>query len=332
MRKSLNVIWSCLFLSIGFLVAGEVAEAQNHSKYETFLSAKEAGQSFEIQGEYSGSKDEDGFEEKLGVQVIALGNDQFHAVGYPGGLPGDGWDGEKVEADGKLHDGKVEFREGEYAGIWSDGVIKIYAGDQLLGTLEKVVRKSPTLGAKPPEGATVLFDGTSAENFQNGRLSEDHLLKQGCVSKQEFGDYTLHLEFLLSYMPDARGQARANSGMYVNGRYEVQVLDSFGLTGEWNECGGIYKVARPNVNMCFPPLSWQTYDVDFTAPRFDEDGKKVKNAVITVRHNGVVIHDNLELPDVTAGGKFKTEGPTGPLYLQDHRDEIRFRNIWVAEK
>ena len=127
----------------------------------------------------------------------------------------------------------------------------------------------------------------------------------------------------------ASGQARGNSGVYVQSRYEVQVLDSFALEGENNECGGIYKVARPSVKMCLPPLSWQTYDVSFTAAKFDKAGKKLAPAVTTIRHNGVVIHDKLTLK-LTAGGGRNDEKP-GALYLQNHGDPVRFRNIWVVE-
>ena len=115
------------------------------------------------------------------------------------------------------------------------------------------------------------------------------------------------------------------------GSYETQMLDSFGLEGKDNECGGIYKVAPPKVNMCLPPLAWQTYDVDFTAPRF-EGGKKVKNARVTVRHNGVVVHDDVEITTLTPGGTLKEERPAGPLHLQNHDNPVRYRNIWVLPK
>ena len=111
----------------------------------------------------------------------------------------------------------------------------------------------------------------------------------------------------------------------------MQILDSFGLEGKNNECGGIYMIAEPKVNMCFPPLVWQTYDIDYTPAQF-EGGKKVKNARITVRHNGVLIHDNVELTHATTAAPLG-EGPEpGPVYLQDHGTPVRYRNVWVVEK
>ena len=107
------------------------------------------------------------------------------------------------------------------------------------------------------------------------------------------------------------------------------MLDSFGLTGEDNECGGIYQVARPRVNMALPPLQWQTYDIDFTAARFDSAGDKTVNARLTVRHNGVVIHEGLEIPGPTGGGDPESALP-GPILLQDHWNPVVYRNIWLV--
>jgi hypothetical protein len=117
----------------------------------------------------------------------------------------------------------------------------------------------------------------------------------------------------------------------VQNRYEIQVLDSFALEGENNECGGVYSMKAPSVNMCFPPLSWQTYDIDFTAARFEGD-KKVANARLTLYHNGVKIYDNIELTDKTPGGAPQEAPGVGPLMLQDHGNSVAFRNIWVVEK
>ncbi len=152
------------------------------------------------------------------------------------------------------------------------------------------------------------------------------------TSKQKFKAFKLHMEFQLSYMPEARGQGRSNSGVYMQGRYEVQILDSFGLEGKNNECGGIYEVSAPKVNMCYPPLAWQTYDIDFTPATFDDDGKKTANARITARHNGVLIQDDVEVPHATRAAPVK-EGPDpGPIYIQDHGNPVRLRNIWLVEK
>ncbi|MBW3543037.1 MAG: DUF1080 domain-containing protein [Planctomycetes bacterium] len=298
------------------------------------ITQQEAGPDYAIQGEYEGEHQTDEGKKRIGVQVVALGEGKFHAVAYPGGLPGAGFSGdEKIEADGTLADGKAVFETDKGRGVVADGKLSIQNLDgDALGTLEKTVRKSPTLGKKPPKDAVVLFDGSSAENFQGGKLTEDGLLQPGATSKQKFQDFTLHVEFLLSFMPQAQGQARSNSGVYMQGRYEVQILDSFGLEGKHNECGGIYSVKDPDVNMCLPPLQWQTYDIDFTAARYDESGKKLKNARMTVKHNGVVIHHDVEVPKATTAAPVQ-EGPEpGPIYIQDHGNPLRFRNIWLLPR
>lgn len=289
---------------------------------------------FPFQGEYVGKVKTDEGELKFGVQVIALGQGKFHAVGYRDGLPGDGWNGQdKIEADGTRDGEAVTFKSDMGQGTLTKGKLTLTTPDgKELGVLEKVERKSPTLGAKPPEGAVVLFDGSNADAWQNGKV-ENGLLVQGTTSKQRFGSHKLHIEFRLPYAPEERGQGRGNSGLYLQGRYEVQMLDSFGLKGEQNECGGIYSVAAPRVNMCLPPLTWQTYDVDYTAGQYDADGKVVKNPRITVRHNGVIIHDNVELPGErnTTAAPVKAGPEPGPVYLQDHGNPVRYRNIWVVE-
>ncbi len=202
-------------------------------------------------------------------------------------------------------------------------------------------KPSPTLGREAPEGAVALFDGSDLDHWvKRGNPSEPagwKLVEGGAMevaggdimTREKFGDHELHLEFRLPYMPGARGQGRANSGVYPQGRYELQVLDSYGLNGEDNECGGIYTLAQPLVNMCAPPLVWQTYDITFRAPRFASGGERISAARITVVHNGTVIHDDLELEKPTGGALNGEEEGPGPLLLQDHGNPVWYRNIWA---
>jgi mono/diheme cytochrome c family protein len=264
---------------------------------------------FAVQGEYTG--------ENVALQVVALGDGEFRTVLYRGGLPGDGWDETEPVVSEEDRDSVQEMLEDL--------------------ELEKVRRESPTLGREPPEGAVVLFDGTR-ETFEKhwaggARMTDDGLLEQGATSKDTFRDFTFHLEFLLSYIPHARDQGRGNSGVYYQGRYETQILDSFGLEGKNNEAGGIYEISDPDLNMCFPPLTWQTYDVDFTAARFDADGKKTADARMTVRLNGVVVQNDVPVPRTTRAAPVGNESAEpGPIYIQNHGNPIRFRNIWVLPR
>jgi hypothetical protein len=202
--------------------------------------------------------------------------------------------------------------------------------------LQKTVRKSPTLGKEPPEGAIVLFDGTGTDHWQGGRLDpKTKLLNtdgRDIRTRRKFNNYTMHVEFMLPFRPDARGQGRGNSGFYQVDHYEVQILDSFGLQGVDNECGGIYSIRDPNINMCFPPLTWQTYDVEFTNAVVGTDGKKTRSAILTLTHNGVVIHDGLEIGGKTGGSRPDPVGTPGPHKLQGHGNPLQFRNIWIVEK
>lgn len=333
MRRFLRLsIAAGLILGLTAL-AGEAAQKKKKNKKRNktktaFLDAKSAGADFQVQGEYVGKI---GTGTKLGAQVIARGDGKFDAVLYAKGLPGAGWDGKtRVKLTGARDGKKTKFIGRNFNGTIEDGVFQGIAEAGVEFRLEKTIRKSPTLGMKPPKNALVLFDGSNVDQWQGMKIEEGKLLGVGGHTKKKFKDFTLHLEFRTPFMPYASGQARGNSGMYLLDQYECQVLDSFGLSGENNECGGIYKVARPRVNMCLPPLSWQTYDVDFKAARFNDKGKKTADAVVTIRHNGVDIHKDLKLK-VTPGGHQSDEKP-GALYLQNHGDPVRFRNIWIVEK
>jgi hypothetical protein len=201
-----------------------------------------------------------------------------------------------------------------------------------------------TPSTPPPEGATVLFDGKSLDGWQsrkgNGPAGWTLLpggvaqVKPGTgdiLTKEKFdGHFKLHVEFRVPYMPQAKGQARGNSGVYLQGRYEVQVLDSYGLQSKDDDCGGIYKVARPLVNACKAPTVWQSYDIDFTAP-VCENGKKVAPGRISVLHNGVKIHDNVAITtDNTTAGLGGDPCTPGPIMLQDHGNLVQYRNVWLV--
>jgi hypothetical protein len=334
-------IWiaSCLLVGLAATVRADDTPKPKSDKKPQIVAvdAATAGPDFAFQGEYSGGPEN----HKIGVQVIADGDGQFAIRALMGGLPGDGWDGkEQKQFKGKLEDGKVKFGDDKSEAVIADGKIIVMHGDSSF-KLEKVTRKSPTEGAKPPEGAVVLFDGKSLDMWTkmdrksptSWVLRDDGVMqvKGGdIITKQQFGAFTLHVEFMLPFMPSARGQGRANSGVYVQNRYELQVLDSFALKGLNNEAGGFYQASDPIVNMCYPPLQWQTYDIDYTPAKF-EDGKKAVNGRCTVKHNGVVVQDNVELKKPTPGGVAEAETPDG-IHLQDHGNPLMFRNIWIVEK
>ena len=302
---------------------------------------------FAIQGEYVGELPFADGKKKIGAQVIAKGLGEFDVKFYPGGLPGDGWNpkfGDKGNPTNSPNLGKAK-REGEKvvlsslpdnkpAGSIADGSLHITNPDNpaISGSLKKVNRTSKTMGAKPPEGALVLFAGEGDEKNWNGgkivTLSDGKYLNVGVKSKEKFGAFTAHVEFRLPWMPNSTGQGRGNSGVYFQDRYECQVLDSFGLNGENNECGGIYTQHKPSVNMCLPPLVWQTYDIEFVPAQF-ADGKKTKNGRATVYHNGVKIHDDIEFPKECPGGA-KEDATPGPFQFQNHGDPVVYRNVWAV--
>jgi hypothetical protein len=197
--------------------------------------------------------------------------------------------------------------------------------------------------AKPPRGAIVLFDGKELSKWvsRDGKsparweITPDGAMqvKPGTgdiMTRDEFGSFQLHIEFNIPPMPQASGQGRGNSGVYLHGLYEIQVLDSYqNETYAKGGCAAIYGIKDPDKNMAKPPGQWQTYDITFIAPKFDDAGNVIANPRVTVRWNGVLVHDNVEIPHITAGGIGDRMRKTGPILLQDHGNPVKYRNIWI---
>lgn len=198
-----------------------------------------------------------------------------------------------------------------------------------------------------PTGAVVLFDGTSLDGWQttDRKPARWTLVGGGAMqvakgtgdiqTTQAFGDVEVHVEWATPKPAEGRDQDRGNSGVFLMGKYEVQVLDSYGnITYADGSAASIYGEFPPRVNACRPPGEWQTYDIRFTRPRFDASGKLVSPARMTVRHNGILVHDDAALVGPTSNGRrdpYVAHPDRLPLKLQDHGHPVRFRNIWVRD-
>ncbi len=311
----------CLFIASSLAVAA----ADDAQTWTDPATAQREDPDFAIQGEYRN--------ETMGAQVVALGGGKFDVYLLEDGLPGAGWEPGKSRLHLKSENNHFADAATQTTAKLEYGRLAVTKADGTQHALTRIERQSPTLNAKPPAGAVVLFDGTSADAWENAKMESSLLWANASTTKQRFGSYTLHLEFRTPYKPHARGQKRGNSGVYHSGRWETQILDSFGLDGRDNECGGIYSISKPRLNMCLPPLDWQTYDVEFTDAKFDETGKRTTWPRITVKLNGVVVHENRELAkDFTTSAPMSTplSAPEGPIHLQNHGNPVVFRNIWIV--
>ena len=330
--------WSCPRLILSSLILIAIGAGNAHAadgpRGPVHTEPPTDDPSFLLMGEFVGpiTVGENEYE-TVALQIRPLGDGDFDAISYRGGLPGQ----QKHEAEatrmiGKLSDGFLVLSGGPWA-IFAetDHCLIVSRTGERLGRLERIRRESPTLGAAAPPEAMVLFDGSDTDQFVNGKLTDDGLLVEGADIKPMFQDFDLHLEFRLPYMPKARDQGRGNSGVYIQSRYECQILDSFAEPPTFNGAGSLYRFRAPDLSMSLPPLAWQTYDIRFTAPRWAADGTKTRNARITSWLNGVIVHDDVELEDKTGAGK-PEEPNLLPTKLQNHSDPVRFRNIWVIDR
>jgi hypothetical protein len=332
------LVLAALFTTLSFNAPVlHAAEAEKGPKPQAFMEPEAAPVEFHLQGEYVGEVGG----KKLACQAYCIAPGIFKLAFFDGGLPGDGGDSAtRAEVDGKLAGEKVEFTGADsYSGTITKEAFngKTAKGDAF--ELKKVTRKSPTEGAKPPEGALVLFDGSSTDAFTDGTAAakeakmdaNKHLMCGAETKKKDFKNFTLHVEFRVPFKPAGKAQDRCNSGVYIQRSYEIQILDSFGVKQAQNDCASVYTRVPPKINMTFPPLAWQTYDIEFKAAKYDADGKKIGNASVSVKHNGVQVHENQEILKPTGAGQpEKIAG--GPLYFQDHGNPVIFRNIWVVEQ
>ena len=292
-------------------------------------------QVFALQGEYVGRYVVDGDVRYAGLQVVADGLGSFDAWLLDGGLPGAGWNGE----------GRVKFSGGGIRHIIlssSESSLQIkhfkqypqlgfciYLDGYRIGNLTKVQRGSPTMHLTPPSNAIVLFNGIDEPRLKDAKVNPNGTLGIGAETIDTIQNARIHVEFKTPFDPEKSGQSRGNSGVYIQRRYEVQILDSFGLDLEPNRCGGLYRQKSADINMAYPPESWQTYDIYFYAAKFDATGKRINKARITVMQNGVIIHNNYELVNKTGAGRKETPEP-GPIWFQNHGDPVEFRNLWMV--
>ena len=260
---------------------------------------------------------------------VTTAEGKFYLSTYHGGLPGAGWDLSPIEHE------------------WVD----LKDMDKRLAAWHKIDRSAKVTGRQPPPGATILFDGSNADQWHQGKLAGASL-KAGTRTKQRFQDFELYLEFLVPLKPEPPlgHPHRGNSGVFALGAYEIQIADTFGLDlnpNAWTEstllkpfdtwCGSVYGIRPPEINMCLPPLAWQSLTINFKAARFRETDnglQKISPAVVSVIHNGVEVHHQIELPSGTGGGRegLRPEVPNGPIVLQDHSNPNLFRNVWIVEK
>lgn len=291
-------------------------------------------------------KGPNGYRVKFVSEILASANDLFEPI-----------DGLSVSKDKIVLDGSAGLEK--FVGTITPKEISLagaFRGSKKGNMkLKRIECKSPTMGEKAPIGAVVLFNGKDTSEWKMRKFEDKPCnwdivdgamivktfakdlggkgYQSDIITKRKFGKFKMHIEFKLPAEYDKMYQDRGNSGVIIGNQYEVQILDSFGFEGKWDECGSLYRTVRPRANVCFPPEEWQTFDIEFTPAKFDGD-TLVENPRITVYQNGILIHRDEELKFSTRTfpcERSKFEHQKGDLFilLQDHNHEIAFRNIWV---
>jgi hypothetical protein len=320
MNSLFRPIISCTLILLTSILS-LTAHAKKPEKTPTWTNYNKAMKEhphFRFQGEYIKENQGDGV---LALQVLST-EGKFYTSLYQGGLPGEGWNGSKVTHQWVNEDNIERF-------------IKAY---------KKVNRSIRAEDNIAPKGSIVLFDGRKNEKLRGGNIIGD-VIQAGFRSTDNYQNIKLHLEYLTPYKPalPISHPDRGNSGIYLNNAYEVQVMDSFAHDSDkiawqnetlikkpytWNAT--IYEVKEPSINMSLPALHWQSFDIEFTAPSF-KDGEKTANARMTVFHNGIKIHDDIEVTKPTRGREKQAEAPEGIIYFQNHHNPVMYRNIWLTE-
>ncbi len=341
--------WTGILAAACIGLAADNARAQ--SDYIPPLSGAALAQ-WQVQGEYYGSIAGGG---NLGAWLIANGNNAYTVVFLPGGLltlpgqPNGGWD--KTGWNRNSFSGSATLSGTTFtvntisnykaASVTGSGEAHVMTGTSPTGasfTLNRVVRNSPTHLMKPQPAwgnANMWFDSSTGQadlakwvNKDNNVQLSRKCLYRGVQTKDPHGAGLLHIEYQGCFNPTATGQGRSNSGVYLQGHYECQVLDSFGSTGEENEYGGIYTVKAPFVNAALPPLTWHTYDIYFTPRTSGAAGDPAGAAMMTVYANGVLVQDGTKVTGVTTAGVAGNLLIPAPLYVQNHGNDVVYNNVW----
>ena len=294
----------------------------------------------DLMGEFVGSIQGDNETTTLGIQIRPMGEGRFEALSYAGGLPGtEGCQLDQTTSYVGIRAGDTLILSGGPLAIFVDADTCTLVGrdGSRAGRLDRVTRTSPTLGAAPPDGAILITGGDAdAPAYTGGAEVDDSdgdqpVVGRGVTIQPMAVDFDLHVEFKLPPMFNQTDQNRGNSGVYLQSRYECQVLDSFAQKPVFNGCGALYRFKPPEMNMTLPPGVWQTYDIRLTGARFAADGRKIRDARISSWLNGVAVQRDVAMPGPTGMGK--KESPTMlATVLQDHGDPVVFRNVWMIDR